>query len=111
MKLLEADPFTLIHQTENQTCSIKYVGLQSAILSVKDGWTYSMSQRHAPKDLVFSPNEGCKPANVHTSTTYYIAVDRYWPKNKNDDGLHSSETFIQYHIYCFENITDRKSVV
>ena len=105
MKLLEPDPFTLMHQTENKTCSIRYVGPQNAIVSVTDGCVYSMSQRHAPKDLVFSPNEGCRPANSFRSTTNYFAVDRCWPKNKNDavDFIQVKPSYGQYHIYCFGN--------
>jgi hypothetical protein len=105
MKLLEPDPFTLMHQTDNKTCSIRYVGPQNAIVSVTDGCVYSMSQRHAPKDLVFSPNEGCRPANSFRSTTNYFAVDRCWPKNKNDavDFIQVKPSYGQYHIYCFGN--------
>jgi uncharacterized coiled-coil protein SlyX len=56
LKLLEADPFKLMMQTENSTCIVKYTGPSNAIVSGKDGCTYAANLKmHATHDLVLAP--------------------------------------------------------
>jgi hypothetical protein len=85
LKLLEADPFKLIMQTENSTCIVKYTGPSNAIVSGKDGCTYAANiKMHATHDLVLAPGSGCEKINFESETRHF-GVDRCDQRKEHDE--------------------------
>jgi len=102
LKLVVADPFKLMLQTENQTCVVKYTGPINAIVSNKDGCAYASNLKTlAPHDQVITPSGPCERISSESRTRYF-GVERCDAKQLNDEN-----DFIQIkpqhgmnYIYC-----------
>jgi len=102
LKLVVADPFKLMLQTENQTCTVKYTGPLNAIVSNKEGCAYAANLKTlAPHDLVIAPTGTCEKISSDSKTRYF-GIERCDTKQQNDE-----KDFIQIkphhgmnHIYC-----------
>jgi len=103
LRLLEADPFDLIHKTENETCVIKYSGPRNVIISAEEDCVYSVNVKYS--DIILSPGGNCKQISTLPDTSTYFSLLECKPKRENDEWkyvqikLHHG----QYHIYCNGN--------
>jgi len=104
MCVVEADPFNLMHQTKNDTCSIKYVGPESAIVSTNGTCIYSLHNRPVKTDMIIAPSTAgsvCRPPSA-MGTTKYFKVDKCNPKHPSDlwDYVQVKAYHGQYYVYC-----------
>ena len=103
LKLVEADPFNLMHRVKNKTCTIKYTGPQNMIVSAESGCAFSMNvKQQATHDLILSPVQGCMTEMEKTKETKHFDIERCMDTHPHDE-LH----YIQikpyhgsHHIYC-----------
>lgn len=105
MVVVEADPFNIMHQTKNSTCSIRYVGPESAIVSANGTCIYSLNRQPAKWDMVFSPSMAagvCRPPNELGTATRYFKLEKCTPKGPTDlwDYMQVKAYHGQYYIYC-----------
>jgi hypothetical protein len=106
LKVAEADPFDLIHQTENQTCTIKYSGPTNAIISTTEDCVYSINVRVS--NLILSPSQDCKAVSALPDTSNYFRLDNCKPRQPHDewDFVQIKSYHQQNYIYCSgSNIT------
>jgi hypothetical protein len=101
LKLVEADPFTLLHKRGNQTCSIFYTGPKNAIVSSSDDCVYATDVQR--RDLIVAPTENCREFNYSPETSRYFELDSCRDSHPGDE-----KDFVQvkvfnthYHVYCF----------
>jgi len=86
LKLVEADPFVLMHRTRNQTCTIKYTGPRHAIASMKDDCVFASNQRNIQRDdIILAPESGCSGSSALSSTSKFFTVDRCDPTHPHDE--------------------------
>jgi len=100
--VVEADAFTLIHQTESETCILKYTGPRNAIMSTVDDCVNSVNvEVHS---LILAPPGVCLPPVKINEKTKYFALEHCSPRHQND-----ARDYIQIkrynnnHLYCYGN--------
>jgi hypothetical protein len=104
--LVEADPFNIMIQTWNQTCSVAYTGPKNAILSKESGCPIALNVKISSlNEVVLSTSQECMVGIKNNSINSYFSVEHCYPRGEKD-----AEDFIQVkphhgslHIYCFGN--------
>jgi hypothetical protein len=106
LRVVDADAFDLMHQTENMTCTIKYTGPQNAIISTVDDCVYSVNIRHS--NLILAPSRECQAVSALPDTSKYYSLDNRQQMQPHDawDFVQVKPYHQQNHIYCAgSNIT------
>jgi len=96
LKLVEADPFRILHQTENSNCSVEYSGPRNAIMSTNKNCVYSVNLDF--HDIILSPPSKCQPV-IEEERSKYFHVARCYPKREND-ALEFVQVLFIYFIPC-----------
>lgn len=103
LKIVEADPFTLLLKKQNKTCTLEYTGPKLAVISEEEDCIYSLNTERAPVgSLPLSPSLSCK------KSLSFNADDKYFSKMKCEASHEDDERdFVQikvynnlYYIYC-----------
>jgi len=103
LKLAEADPFELMYQTDNKTCTIKYFGPKNVIISSKQDCVYAVNVNVA--NLILAPSQECKINMAFPDTSKYYKIDGCRTRQVNDewDFVQIKPYLDQNHIYCWGN--------
>jgi len=103
MKMAEADPFKMMHQTDNDTCSIEYSGPTNVLISSQQNCIYSINVKTT--DIVLAPSQPCKPSPTTINNSKYFSVGTCHPRHQNNawDCIQIKNHYNQNYIYCFGN--------
>jgi len=114
LTLVTADPFTLIHQNENQTCQIEYTGPKAAIMSKAKNCPVEFNQRlPAFQDMILFPVRDCLTRANVTQVTKFFSPSTCQPRYPNGEReiIQLKPLYDELLIYCpgsFLELDDRK---
>jgi type II secretory pathway pseudopilin PulG len=97
LQLLEADPFDLMVQRDNETCSIVYSGPKNVIMSKTKDCVYSVNVRHS--DIILSPASSCKDSQSLPDNSKFFKLGTCKPTHPSDKDDYIQVKFMNNSVF------------